>query len=71
MPFVPIYPTHQGPIPEILAKKLRTGGIENLSFFESAILIICLLYPHENQSTFIMGRNFDDYPGQGPLPCSG
>ena len=35
-------------------KILRIGGVEKLSFFESAIWNFFLLHPNENQSTFIM-----------------
>ena len=60
-----IYSSHQvilitqRPIPEIFAKMLRIVGVENLSFFELAILIFSskkncfLLHPNENQATFI------------------
>jgi hypothetical protein len=57
MPFVSIYSTNQGPIPEIFAKILRIGGVDKLSLCESAIMIFFsiffLLHPHESQSKFI------------------
>ena len=36
------------------SKILRIGGVENVSFFELAILNFFLLHPHENQSTFLI-----------------
>ena len=48
---------------KFLKKILRIGGIEKLSFFESALLDFFLLHFHENQSkchkVARMGRNFD------------
>jgi hypothetical protein len=42
---------------------LRIGGFENLSFFDSAILIF--FYSKSVKGSWLarMGQNFDDYPG--------
>ena len=48
---------------KFLWKILKIGGVENLSFFELAILILKRkknLYPYSDQSQ-LMGWNFDDY----------
>ena len=59
MPFESIYRTNpRTAITKIFAKKLRIGGVENLSFFSRTFWFFFLkkkmLHPHENQSTFIM-----------------
>jgi hypothetical protein len=52
---------------KFLKKKLRIGGIEKLSFFESAILKFCFASSKRKSVNIYriarMGRNFDDYPG--------
>ena len=58
MPFASINPTNPRTNPGNFHEKiLRIGGVENLSFFESAILIFFfkknLLHSNENQSSFI------------------
>ena len=62
MPFASINPIiTQGPIHEFFEKKLRIGGFEKLSFFESAILNIVFQKRIE-----WMGLNFLDYDGLQP-----
>ena len=39
---------------------MRIGGVENFSFFDSAILIFFFNHPHE------ISQHFDDYPGFQP-----
>ena len=52
---------------KFLQKNLRIGGVENLSFFESAILNFFLIFFASSRLVTIygvprMGRNFDDNP---------
>ena len=75
MPYASIYPTDPRINPWNFGKKiLRIGGVEKLSFFESAILefffgIFFTSSPWEWVGVSWlarMSRNFDDYPGFQP-----
>ena len=59
LPFASIYPTYLRTNPWNFRKKiLRIGRVENLSYFELAILIF-LLHPYSNQSQFMGYQGWD------------